>query len=88
MATVQTLPEDIKHLICAELYSEHYSVDSRRRGSSLRSLSQISRAWNAQAEPFLYRDLRWFVASEEDSSRDARLLVEDKIASKYLKYAR
>lgn len=78
MATLQGLPEDVKRLICAEL----------EKRQSVRSLWQVSRAWRAVAESFVYRGLALAVRLREGLGDDAKRLLEDDIASKYLEHAR
>jgi hypothetical protein len=83
MAGLENLPEDVKHLICAEV--------AAAEGQSLRQLWQVSRTWRAVAESFVYRDLEWgVILAEGDSSAkgDARRLVEDDVGKKYLQHAR
>ncbi|KAJ4296353.1 hypothetical protein N0V90_006398 [Kalmusia sp. IMI 367209] len=80
MATLQNLPEDAKRLICEALYHESIEL--------VRSLWQVSKAWRAVAEPFVYRGLALVVVSKEAIKEDAKKLMENEFARKYLEHAR
>ncbi|KAF2656479.1 hypothetical protein K491DRAFT_379976 [Lophiostoma macrostomum CBS 122681] len=82
MSSLESLPEDVKRLICDEL--------AATESQSLRILWQVSRTWHAVAEPFVYRGLDWAVNLGDGPSPkfDARRLVEDDVAKKYLEHAR
>lgn len=77
MANLESLPEDVKRLIADELDKCH----------SVRPLWQVSKAWSAVAESFVYRGLAWAVNRKDSSIRgDAERLLSD--ASKFLEHAR
>ncbi|KAF2468411.1 uncharacterized protein BDR25DRAFT_305060 [Lindgomyces ingoldianus] len=79
MANLESLPEDVKRLICVEL----------DKCQSVRPLWQVSKTWRAVAESFVYRGLAWAVTLKDSSiSDDAKRLFADDIVSKYLEHAR
>lgn len=78
MATLESIPEDIKHLICAEL-------DDR---ASIRTLWCLSRSWRQVAEPYVYRAFVWTVLPTEGPGDTARHLKDDPQGGKYLRHAR
>lgn len=80
MTNLESLPDDVKRLIAGELYECH----------SIRLLWQVSKAWHAVAESFVYRGLAWDVTSEHLSVLDdaERLLSRDNHLCKFLEHAR
>ena len=79
MTNSDSLPDDVKRLICAELIGTQ----------NLRSLWQVSSAWRAAAEPFVYRGLNWSIKfGDASTDEDAGRLTGGGIEGKYLDFAR
>lgn len=80
MANLESVPEDIKHLIAGELNKSH----------SVLPLWRVSKSWRAATEPFVYLGLAWNVDPNRSSIGDdaKRLLSKDDPAWKFLQHAR
>ncbi|KAJ4353182.1 uncharacterized protein N0V89_004908 [Didymosphaeria variabile] len=80
MASVPELSDDVKWLICAELYRDNVEF--------VRPLWRVSRAWRAVAERFVYRGLVLTHVTDDILKEDARKLRNHQFAKKYMEHGR
>lgn len=82
MATLQTLPEDAKRMICIELYRENSDF--------VRPLWAVSKSWRAVAEAFVYRNLVVRAVVDRNGVRRVHVdrITESDFIRKYMEHTR